>query len=164
MCVYLFSVSKGKFEWRGYAPPPLCLLLCEVGRLFKFGHHTSILVFRLARINSPSWSFILTMMASASLPSTGMGTVYSISKVTFVPPASGWNIHIWVLSTPPLVLLTRRWLGTHSVSSLSLVPSKRIPAILYTHRFLLPPLGNFCTSLISTKLGQISGRLVGSLR
>ena len=37
-----------------------------------------------------------------------------------------------------------------------------MPAILYTHRKLLPPLGNHCTSLASTMLGQTSGRLVGT--
>jgi hypothetical protein len=51
--------------------------------------HASILAFRLASNNSPSRSFILATMASATLPSTGMGTVYSTSNVTLVAPASG---------------------------------------------------------------------------
>ena len=65
------------------------------------GLQASILAFRLARSNSASCSFCLTMKVSASLPNSGMGTVYSASKVTFVPLASGWSVQRVYL---PLIL------------------------------------------------------------
>jgi len=45
--------AKMNLSGGAYAPPPLSPLLCEVSRLSKFGLHTSILAFRLARINTP---------------------------------------------------------------------------------------------------------------
>jgi hypothetical protein len=49
----------------------------------------SILAFRFASNTFISFSFSFTMTDSASLPSRGMGTVYSTSTVIIVPPASG---------------------------------------------------------------------------
>ena len=68
----------------------------------------SILLFRFASKASASCSFSLTMKASANLPTSGMGTLYSASKTTSVSPFFGRNCQVIVLSIPPLVLLTMR--------------------------------------------------------
>jgi hypothetical protein len=48
------------------------------------------------------------MIASASLPSSGTGTTYSASTVSFVPPSAGWYTHTKVLWMPFVLLVTVR--------------------------------------------------------
>jgi len=79
--------SDGQFRRRGL--PLRRLARCWRSQLSSIGLQASILAFTLARSNSNSRSFCLMMKASDSLPSSGMGTVYSTSTVSFVPPSSG---------------------------------------------------------------------------
>ena len=123
------SAAKGEFRWRGKAPPPLGPLLRKVSQMFRSstprpyavktyrGAQPSIFALILAIAWSASRSFCRSTIRSPNLPSTGTGMVYSTTKFSKVPSASGLNVQVQVLRIPPVLLKTRRWLGICSVTS-----------------------------------------------